>query len=323
MDNKHKKLRIIILISIACLFIISPILSLNLNPNSYKGGRSRDLKAANDRNRSAIAIMLGEFRASVSDIIFIKTETYLHNGVNYAAHLEGELSTVAGKNPEINMEGDSEDEHEHHEHEGGSVETAIKSPDKDFRGLIGDLHREVKPWRDPRKPHILTDGTELLPWYRVMTLSDPHNIRGYYLGIFWLKRINPDEAIDFAKEGIKNNPEAFQIYQTLGQVYFYKAQLIWGDDKNNPSAEAKKFILLSKDEYRKAAELAVKQRPASGPGASLEDYWNDYTEQDAYSAARFCVILEERYGDKALAAKLAKDFMKTLGDDFILKKYVN
>ena len=75
------------------LYAFSPLVSQRLDP-SYAGGRSRDVEARAVRNTSAVGLMLGEFRTSMSDIMFIKTERYLHGGRGYKPHHEKQLMTV-------------------------------------------------------------------------------------------------------------------------------------------------------------------------------------------------------------------------------------
>ena len=52
----------------------------------------------------------------------------------------------------------------------------------------------MKPWLDPSKHAGHSDGKEVLPWFRVMTLSDPHYVRAYAVGTWWLRTKNLDAA---------------------------------------------------------------------------------------------------------------------------------
>ena len=81
---------------ILILFLLSPPLAFRLNPNGYTGGRSRDARDRSLRNSSSVARMLGEVRTSMSDVIFIKTERYMHMGVGYVQKVEEELESVSG-----------------------------------------------------------------------------------------------------------------------------------------------------------------------------------------------------------------------------------
>jgi tetratricopeptide (TPR) repeat protein len=329
----HKKENIAALL-LFLLFLASPAVTMRLHPNWYEGGRSRDERSRDIRNRSAAALILGEIRSSMSDIMFIKTELYLHSGVAYKLNLDYDaLSSKGnvvekGQGKDITLENllppvqhdHEEHAHEHaHEHEGAESEgkdelhvhcdgadTLSPTRKKDFRGFIGELQRRVKPWQDPSKPHLHTDGTELLPWYRLMTLSDPHNIRGYMIGAWWLKHFKKkeqlQEAIKFLDEGISNNPDAFQLYLMKGYISSYM----------NESSQAGML-------YKKAAELAIRSRP---PGGKISPDWTQYQEEDALAAIRLAVFTEKEYGSADKALDLARHYLKIIGQDVILERQI-
>lgn len=297
------------------LFLASPGLILRLAPNTYSGGRSRDLADRELRNRSAIAIILGEIRSSMSDMMFIKTELYLHSGVAYRLNLDYDALSSKG---EVTDKGKGQtnappkpEEADYSPEEDlifkcKGADTIIRSRQKDFRGFIGDLHRQVKPWLDPSQPHLHTSGTELLPWYRLMTLSDPHNIRGYMIGAWWLKRIRTDiqlrEALKFLDEGIGNNPGAFQLYLMKGHVF-----VALGDNQQ------------ARKSYREAGERAIRQRP---PNGKTGPSWTDYNEEDALASVRLAVMTEAEYGTRKQALQLALDYHGKIGQDIILERQI-
>ena len=316
-------------IAILFLFLLSPALTLRLRPHDYMGGRSRDEYDRMLRNRSAAAIILGEIRSSMSDVMFIKTESYLHSGVAYRLNLDydalsskGEVKDMGQKPAIPNVPQGRHDvtTDKAHEHENEpelppgeedifhceGADTVIRTQARDFRGFIGDLQREVKPWLDPSKPHLHTDGTELLPWYRLMTLSDPHYIRGYMIGAWWLKRQRTktqlEAAVNFLNEGISNNPEAFQLYLMRGEIMHTLER----------NQEAKRS-------YRDAAELAAKQRPAGGKTSAR---WTEYNEEDALASMRLAVFSEKEFGSKKEALTLARRYLAVLEHDAILENLI-
>lgn len=329
---------------LAAGFLLSPLLAARLNPNAYQGGRTQDERELLLRNTSAIAAVLGEIRASMSDMMFIKTERYLHSGVAYTPHID--LARLASKGETARKErqagGDApttlehtfafeatlqEDDPDHEHGEAGHVhdescdhtdpdryevckheETLIPHANKDFRGFIGRLEREVKPYNPPGAPHFHTDGTELLPWYRLQTLSDPHNVRAYMIGAWWLKNLGGeqvDEALRFVEEGIRFNPRAYQLHLMRGNLLRMK----------NENNEARLC-------FRTAAEEGLKQRPAEGAGDGTNPRWTYYNEQDLLSALRLAVIFEKVYGDRAEALRLARDYTRRLGDPAPLARQI-
>lgn len=311
--------------AVVVLFLLSPWVTRSLQPQRYEGGRSRDVQQRALRNSGSIARMLGEFRTSMSDIMFLKTERYLHSGIGYASHavVKDDSVSNAAKSLSAHQREVAEEKagkkHSEEEHDEDHPETLIKSSDEDFRGIIGWMHRQVKPWQDPAKPHAHTDGTELLPWFKVMTLSDPHYIRAYALGGWWLKKESLEEALKFVNEGIRNNPQAFQIYYMRGNILFEKAKKLAGDDLYNPPAEVLKIFKEAQESFRTASDFAVEQRPQD---LNLESVnasgWTFYKEGDALASARMLVLIEKYYGSEQSALQMARSYAAKIGNDPIL-----
>ncbi len=288
---------------------------------AYTQGRSRDAVAQQKRNSSAIAAVFGNVRAAVSDIVFIKTERYLHGGVAYVPAPPA-AEAAAGESCQ----------HEHHNHahedacdadapdqgllcDGKPKATLIKAAGGDFRSFIGDLHREVKPWLDAEKAHAAhQSGREILPWFRVMTLSDPHFVRGYAVGGWWLANEDPAAALTFLQEGVDRNPEAFQIYQTMALVYRREAKTV-RDDR----ALMSRALALA----RTGAELACDQRPPDWQEDHPSAGWNIYLEDDAFGVSRLAVLLTRHlHGDEA-ARRLGRVYLARLGRDDALEALVD
>jgi len=252
------------------------------------------------RNQNAFAMILGEVRATAADLMFVKTDRYLHSGVAYVPHLK--LDSV------------NEDKHlagcEH-----GHTDTLIRTTEEDFRGFLGAIERQVKPYRDPSLPHVHGAEEEILPWFRLMTLSNPHYIRGYRVGGLTLARQGKwQEALDFMREGIRKNtghPELFLLYQSLAAFHLQgrtRTGYPWGDAWLADTLKA----------ARKAFDLGLKQRPELGEtGKRKKDLvWTDDLEEDFCFSAHIIPLLlrEEGRLDEALAAarrmhSLAPDYL--------------
>lgn len=290
-----------------CMFAAAGLAG-RVEPGAYAGGRARDEEERVRRNSSALAAMVGEFRASISDMMFVKTERYLHAGVYYLPHHgESALSAedLAAEVDEHQRElgiPDGDDE----EHSG--IPTLIPTPEADFRGWVGNLHRQVQPWRDPKRAHVHTDGRELLPWFRLMTRMDPHYERGYVAGAYWLQALDNHAALHFIDEGLTNNPDAFQLFVSRGFVLLRIARE--SDDPGRLNDALSAFL--------QGAELALLQRPDEvdeygfGPGG-----WGSYHENDAIAAANMSVMLTDRLGDPERARALRNRF-KLLVSDHVL-----
>lgn len=296
------------------LFAVSPLISNSVNPRVYSTGDGfENQEIIAERNSNAFAVLLGEFRTNLSDMLFIKTERYLHGGIGYMPHLNLDKMAQSG---EIEDKSDSasepEPDEEHHDDhaspyeeddhdDGGIAATIIPDEETDFRGFIGDLHRRVKPWQDPSLDHVHSSGEELLPWYRVMTLSDPYNVRAYLIGGWWLKtKIKDDEkyaqeALNYVQEGWENNPKAFQMPLMLGYIH---------NELDRPEQAYTHFV--------DAAELVDDNRP---PNGTDDPSWTEYQEEDARAAVRLAVFLARDLGEPEKALEMARRYNETLGGD--------
>ncbi len=62
---------------------------------------------------------------------------------------------------------------------------------------------------------------EILPWLRLAADMDPQKIETYTVGAYFLrKHLNrPEEAEAFLREGLRNNPDSYEILFELGRLY--------------------------------------------------------------------------------------------------------
>jgi tetratricopeptide (TPR) repeat protein len=323
-------------IAVVAMFLASPVLPLRLARDPIVVARSESPLAMEQRNASAFATILGEFRTNLSDMIFIKTERYLHSGVAYQPHLNTDEMARTGRVEHAKSHTHDHDHgdhsHDDHHHEPDSAEslteevgkglatdvmketaglkpgemfeekpadvvaTVIRTVGNDFRGFIGELERRVKPWRDPTLAHRHTAGTELLPWYRLATMSNPRNVRGYLIGAWWLKNQRTaeqlEEALKFIEEGIANNPRAFQLHLMRGNI-------LRRMERHDEARAA----------YRAAADLGIAQRPPDGKEGPA---WTSYNEDDITAAILLSVFSERDQNGREAALALARDYLARL-----------
>jgi tetratricopeptide (TPR) repeat protein len=62
---------------------------------------------------------------------------------------------------------------------------------------------------------------EILPWLKLSAELDPHRVDTYTVAAFWLRNSigKVTEAEQFLREGIHNNPQSYEIWYELGQLY--------------------------------------------------------------------------------------------------------
>ncbi|RJP18010.1 MAG: hypothetical protein C4520_15095 [Candidatus Abyssobacteria bacterium SURF_5] len=157
--------------------------------------------------------LLGQFRINLGAYLWLKTIDYLHNGITYRPFTTTERAGGM---------------HEHEHDLGGFAQhqcggpTLIPSKEKDWRGVFGDLERNLQPYRPGPARH--SDPQELIPWYRIQTIINPLDVDAYATCAFFLADFarEPEKALAFLKRGVENNPHSPVLYQSIGQLYFDK-----------------------------------------------------------------------------------------------------
>jgi hypothetical protein len=163
---------------------------------------------------NAAASVIGQFRTSVSSWLWLRTDLYLHNGVQMRPMTEDErregLSTQAA----------DEDGHEQLLNES-ALTTVIPSKDRDFRGVFGDVERAVGTYQDMHH-HVHNDPKVALPLFRLMTWIDPQFIPGWTTGASVIARDTDKSAAiraaTYLKEGLAENPESIALLTDLGRL---------------------------------------------------------------------------------------------------------
>jgi hypothetical protein len=79
---------------------------------------------------------------------------------------------------------------------------------------------------------------------------------------------------------------------------------------------------MAHDCYLAASELALSQRPADASEFNDDPKWGRYREVDTRASCRMAVFTEWHYGDKTRSWELAVRYVKALGGDKILDKYL-
>ncbi len=273
------------------LLVIIAALSLAVSPSlrhwtqvvkaeSMSGETEGDIQR---RNQGAFARALGELRATASDIMFVKMNVYLHAGVAYDTSVQ-----VSAMEVDTNL------------NDAGAA-TVIRSAGDDFRGFLGNLEREVKPYRDQQLAHIHTTAGELTPWFRVMTLANPQFIRGYRVGGLTIADEGKwYEALDFMNEGLEknpDNPQRFLLHLTLASFHrrgMRDETYPWGDAWLEKTLHHAKEGLRIGREYRppnwKEPEGTETPEPYKGM------VWTTNVEEDFQLGVHLIpLMLRERY----------------------------
>ena len=167
-------------------------------------------RAATWSNRSksnnVFSMLFGDGRRLFANQFFTMADVYFHSGYYpsvFDLHEEGQKEIVA----------------ESHGHTD-SPEDEIK---EDFLGKPKDwIDRFGRHFRITKHTHLERGNErEILPWLRLAADMDPQKIETYTVGSFFMRQhLNrPREAEAFLREGLRNNPDSYEILFELGRLY--------------------------------------------------------------------------------------------------------
>jgi tetratricopeptide (TPR) repeat protein len=162
------------------------------------------------QSNGLLTILLGDGRRLFANHFFVKADVYFHSG--YYPSFFDQAAKIPPTAKHLTEE--HHDEHEEEEHEKAM----------DFLG-------RPKDWIDSFGRHFYPsthshldkpgEAREILPWLRLSADMDPHRVETYTVASFWLRKElgKPDEAEQFLREGLRENPGSYEILMELGQVY--------------------------------------------------------------------------------------------------------
>lgn len=193
-------------------------------------------------------ITLGEGRALFANEFYVKADAYYHSGYyptifdnkqNFETpHMAADTGAVAIKNK-------------------GSDEASFRGAPLDW---IDAFSRHFYP---NRHTHLDEGGAnnelgdseevgEILPWLKLSADLDPHNVQIYVVTAYWLRtKMHKDaEAQSFLREGMRNNPDSYEILYELGRLY---------DESFHDYARARNVWELAVDKWSKQGDDVKKE----------------------------------------------------------------
>jgi tetratricopeptide (TPR) repeat protein len=187
-----------VLLTVLLLFVTAFALASILIPRL---GQSPDRPSAPD----VLGLLLGEGRQLLAGHLYTKADVYMHSGYYPSVFDRTKL------------------------HEGGKATAAGNHDDRsDILGPPRDWIDRLSRYFYPSRHTHLGDGgpedggaeREILPWLRLAASVDPHRIESYTVAAYWLaSRLNrPAEAEAFLREGLRHNPDSYELLFELGRV---------------------------------------------------------------------------------------------------------
>ncbi|MDO8525497.1 MAG: tetratricopeptide repeat protein [Candidatus Omnitrophota bacterium] len=222
--------------------------------------------------------VFGNLRVFVGDWAFIKAEEYHHRGLPFdkAFDFHKRESVFTGK-----------ERREGHDGTGPRAQNPA--------GLYSKLYAQVKVTADSHlKPE---EEKEALPWFYIEVAFNPHDIRGYVMGAYWLDRIGRRaESLKFLREGSEKNPLSAQILSAIGETYM----------KENNYEEAENFLERSRRLWSGAKGVNVVS--------------NSYAESDRLFTFDLLASLYAKKGEYEKALNICGEFLKFGPNPVILDK---
>ncbi len=160
------------------------------------------------RNKSdnVFGMLFGDGRRLFANQFFTMADVYFHSGYYPSVF-------------DLRGEGQKEIVAESH----GHTDSAEDEKNEDFLGKPKDwVERFGRHFRITEHTHLEhTNEREILPWLRLAADMDPQKIETFTVGSFFMRtRLNrPREAEAFLREGLRNNPNSYEILFELGQLY--------------------------------------------------------------------------------------------------------
>lgn len=175
--------------------------------------------------QGALAALLGDSRRLFANHFFVESDVYLHGGYypgifdrpenfpNAAAQQAGAQAV----GPDHDADHDEHASgHHHDEHCGHDF---LGQP----RNWIDAFGRNFFP---SKHTHLgegkssMADAREILPWMKLSAELDPQRVDSYTVGAYWLRQMGKNaEALQFLREGLRNNPESYEILYELGRCF--------------------------------------------------------------------------------------------------------
>ncbi len=170
----------------------------------------------------AAASLLGQFRTSISSFLFLRSDLYLHGGVEMRPLTKKEVDS--GKKGV----GAAADENEKLA-DDDSIVTVIPGARDDFRGIFGDVERSVASYKDMTGHHHQSP-TQTLPLFRLMTWLDPKFIEGWttggYVILFDQKPGCIERGWAYLQHGVGRDPDRMDVRGQVACCYLKEMEPI-------------------------------------------------------------------------------------------------
>jgi hypothetical protein len=172
----------------------------------------------NNRKQSNdfFSLLLGDSSRMFANSFFVKADEYYHSGY---------YPTIFDNNSAFQTPHMAEDTGAVNSKNHGE-ETGFMGPPRDWidafgRHFIPNRHTHLDEGGPTDDLSTSDNVREILPWLKLSARLDPDNIQTYTVTAYWLRiRMHKDkEAEQVLREGLRNNPQSYEILFELGRLY--------------------------------------------------------------------------------------------------------
>lgn len=168
---------------------------------------------------SALSSLLGDSRRMFANQVFVKADAYFHGGYyptifDHAPRQETSHMQAATQETEAVGKHHETDHSEHansHDEDAGFLGKPLDWIEAFGRNFFPSRHVHLETGNEQ----------EILPWLKLSAQLDPEKVQTYTVSSFWLRtrlgRVK--EAEDFLREGLRVNPNSYEILFELGRIY--------------------------------------------------------------------------------------------------------
>jgi tetratricopeptide (TPR) repeat protein len=155
---------------------------------------------------SILKTLLGDGKRIFANHFFVQADVSFHSGYYPTIFDQANKPKTAGMATE--QGGHDEAEHVKQMDYFGKPQDWVDAFGRNFR--ITE-HTHLKEGKE----------REILPWLKLSADLDPHRVQTYTVASFWLrtKLGKVREAEGFLREGLRNNPDSYEILLELGRLY--------------------------------------------------------------------------------------------------------
>jgi tetratricopeptide (TPR) repeat protein len=184
---------------------------------------------SSQKSKDVLTLLLGDSRRLFANHFFVKADSYFHSGY-YPGIFDNH---EAFQTPHIAADAGAMDSHNHGDEAGflSPPQDWIEAFNRKFSPSVHTHLDEGGAQGDSEAGRELGGSSqvrEILPWLRLSAMLDPNRVETYSVAAFWLRnRLGKvDEAEQFLREGLRENPRNCELLYELGQIY--------AENKNDP-----------------------------------------------------------------------------------------